>query len=243
MNKGEYGQRFTDKKLVEYYEEKEYGHGEYYALIWSIEKEILKGALKSRKDKDLDYLDFACGTGRVLSFVEKYTKNSKGIDISNEMLKIAKERTSKSSLEKRDILKDPLVDKYDLITSFRFFLNTEDDLRDKILIQLRDSLKEDGLLIFSIQGNTFSFRSFTLFFNNLFRKKRKMKQMSFGDVENMLKRGGMRVVRCYGIGLLPKPLYKLRLLRKCLFSLDRGFSKVRLLGYVSHTLVFLAEKK
>ena len=41
-------------------------------LIWEIEKDILRSIIFDRQIKRNKYLDFACGTGRLLSFLEKY---------------------------------------------------------------------------------------------------------------------------------------------------------------------------
>ena len=66
------------------------------------------------------YLDFACGTGRLLSFLENNFAASTGVDISKDMLNIAEKYRKKSELICGDITREHLLDgrKYDIFTAF-----------------------------------------------------------------------------------------------------------------------------
>jgi len=93
------------KAKAKYYENKEYSNISYYSYIWRIEKDYLNILSKEFKKNSRDsgkirYLDFACGTGRVISFLENYMDISIGIDISNDMLEIARKKVKKSKNSK-----------------------------------------------------------------------------------------------------------------------------------------------
>lgn len=136
-----------------------YRSGSYENKIWCLEKEIiLNKILKNKKIKK--YIDFACGTGRLISVLENYSLESIGIDVSESMLEEARKKLKKSSLIEINVLEDNSMDEKfkesDLITAFRFFLNAEPQLRTQAINKLSQYLAQDGLLIFNIHGNKYS---------------------------------------------------------------------------------------
>lgn len=71
------------------------------------------------------------------------TSESVGLDLAEEMLAVAQQKVKKTKLLRGDILEDPdIMDFYDVITAFRFFLNIEPELgkriRDSLACRLRD---------------------------------------------------------------------------------------------------------
>jgi len=100
------------------------------------------------------YLDFACGTGRITSIFEKYLPDSMGVDISENMVSVAKEKCNKTTFVIKDITNEALeTEPFDLISSFRFFGNAQDDLRAAVLKKLNSLLKKDGILIVNNHRN------------------------------------------------------------------------------------------
>src|SRR5207249_2994067 len=105
-----------------------YRQGTSDEAIWGIERDFLAGLIRRQKSRwgNCSYLDFACGTGRVISFVEALVSSSLGIDTSEEMLRVAAKKVQRSELLCIDITERvDLEGTYDLITAFRFFLNAE----------------------------------------------------------------------------------------------------------------------
>ena len=128
-------------------------------MIWEKEKQILDALISHWLDSRKCYLDFACGTGRVLSHLEKRFTESTGIDISEDMLKCASSSVSSSTLICGDLTRDPnLVNgKYDCITAFRFFLHSQQSLRYEAMHVLSEKLRDrNSILIFNIHGNRYS---------------------------------------------------------------------------------------
>jgi ubiquinone/menaquinone biosynthesis C-methylase UbiE len=235
MNKN-YNKKFIERSVVERYESIEYNPDSYYAMIWDLEKEYLLSEIKRLDKSNINYLDFACGTGRVISFLENYVESSIGIDVSEEMLNLAKSKTKRSTLLKQDILECPLTEKYNLITAFRFFLNAEEQLREAALTELRKCMKKDAMLIISIHGNKRSFRYIVYIINLLLGKK--LNQLSYRDVESLLSRNGFRIDNYTGIGVMPKYLYRFKLIRGFVHSFDRILYKNSYLKRYSHTMLF-----
>ncbi|MFW6025680.1 MAG: class I SAM-dependent DNA methyltransferase [Candidatus Woesearchaeota archaeon] len=240
-DKKNYKERFKNDAIVKYYDNKEYHKHSYYSLIWELEKEILFKEISNFSKSHIDYLDFACGTGRVISFLENYVATSIGVDISKNMLNAAENKVKTSKLIQRDIIKNPLNQKFDVITSFRFFLNAENNLRKGVLKEIKKMMKTDSIFIFSIHGNKYSFRCFTFLLNSILFGK-KLNQMSYFDVVELLDKEGFVILNYYGLGFLPKFLYRLKIFNKILFSIDKMLAKINILRMFSHNLIFVVKK-
>ena len=127
------------------------------ALMWSIEQRVMKNIIGSfLAGKDVDYLDFACGTGRVLAFMEKETQSATGVDISKSMLEVARENVTRAEVIEGDLTRATVLPgrEFDLITAFRFFPNAEDQLRQDAMNALAKRLKPGGFLVFNNHKNT-----------------------------------------------------------------------------------------
>ena len=95
-----YAQRFQDRNDVESYERVEYAANSYSTRMWQLQQPILKqilSACRNGRKTPTQLLDFACGTGRVLSFIESLVDQSEGVDISPEMVAVARQRCGKSN--------------------------------------------------------------------------------------------------------------------------------------------------
>jgi len=167
--KRDYRKSHLSAEQATFYESNVYSTNTFYFTLWEREKEILiKFIRKYLAVVDINYLDFACGSGRIISFLEKKVKKSIGVDVSENMLNIARSKIEKSELIKGDVtkVKKLIKGEFNLITCFRFFLNDQDNLRHEVLDFLCEKLSRDGILILNIHGNKCSLR----FFSILFRK-------------------------------------------------------------------------
>ncbi len=121
-------------------------------FLWSREQGVILRILdKYFAGKDIDLLDFACGTGRITSFLENRVKTSTGVDVSDSMLAVAREKLRRTEIIEADITTENALDgrTFNLITAFRFFLNAEPELRSAAIKALAELLDEDGYLVFN----------------------------------------------------------------------------------------------
>ena len=109
-------------------------------LDWLVEQRLLAGVLRSAgSSAPGPAADFACGTGRVLEFLGLYFPAPVGIDVSPDMLALARARCPRAKLILGDVTTMPSLapGPFDLITAFRFFLNAEPPLRSEVLAWMR----------------------------------------------------------------------------------------------------------
>ncbi len=100
------------------------------------------------------YLDFACGTARITSTVSAFARESYGVDISASMLEQARRKCPHVRFVHADITREaPQLGKFSLVTSFRFFGNAQQELRQAVLKPLSDMLEPGGLLIINSHRN------------------------------------------------------------------------------------------
>jgi SAM-dependent methyltransferase len=154
---------FVSEKETNNYDNVVYTEGSASDLLWQLEKPVLEEIVKKikQKTKRVNYLDFACGTGRIISFVEDKVDSATGIDISGAMLSQAAKRVRKATLLCKDITSDvdDIEGQYDLITTFRFILNAESDLRRVAMRQLAKRLKgPQSRLVVNVHGNPLSYK-------------------------------------------------------------------------------------
>jgi len=224
-------------------------------LIYELEKEVLVHIFKEAGSSDKDLMDFACGTGRWTRFIEEYFSSSIGVDISGQMIELAKTKCRRSKLVVTDITSDSVDQgligrQFDVITTFRFFKNAQEQLRRSALGALRDYLKDDGVMIFDVHLNSWSFMGLLARLISVLGLKKILKTgeltvrtMSLGDVKRMFADGGFEIVDYWGMGVLPgRSNYTLlpwRLLRR----LEGWFTNKKVFRGISYNLLVLARKK
>jgi len=121
-------------------------------FLWSREQKIILKILeKYFKGRDIHLLDFACGTGRITSFLEDRVKTSTGVEVSGSMLAIARRKLKRTEIIEADITAENVLRgrKFNLITAFRFFVNAEPALRCSAMQALAGLLSEDGYFVFN----------------------------------------------------------------------------------------------
>jgi SAM-dependent methyltransferase len=109
------------------------------------ERKILDKLL-SKKDELV--LDLACGSGRLLNYADF------GVDGSQEMIKIAKEKYPDKEIFYSDAEKLPFeINSIDTIISFHFFMHLDKEKMIKILSECSRVLRPGGRLIFDIPSS------------------------------------------------------------------------------------------
>lgn len=150
------------------------------------------------------YLDFACGTGRVLEVGSQHFLNSTGIDVSEDMLSVARSRVPEATILCGDVTKGPLASdkQFDCVSLFRFLLNAERELCMEVLHWLAEHMPPGGILIANNHMNLASFRGVATWLSTtLLRTNHNF--LSRNTVIEMLSQAGFRVVEWSGYRILP----------------------------------------
>jgi SAM-dependent methyltransferase len=222
---------FATRPIAEYedYTTSHQGAGEKYhkrfvsnpgrALMWDLEQAALRdliGALKPRRA-----LDFACGTGRIASFVEKAFPDLAidGIDISESMLEQARKkggRTEYRLMDTQQAISFYGEHHFDLVLAFRFFPNAEATLRRRIAADLARLVSNGGALIINNHRNFWS----TSYLARRLRGERPIGALN-SDIEGLFTEQGFRVVRKLSLGVWPQgEMHALMLPWKAVRSLE-----------------------
>jgi SAM-dependent methyltransferase len=175
------------------------------ALDWDLEQRILDRIFAhDLAARPTCALDFACGTGRVLRYLESRIPLTIGVDIAEEMVAYARPRCPDSRLVKHDVTAGPHPDlpaSVDVVTAFRFFLNAEPDLRRDVLAWIRSVLGTGGTLIANFHLNPRSLRGRYLLLR--WRGRPRTAMVSPREADQLLADAGFDVLARYGYEYLP----------------------------------------
>ena len=107
----EYSKRFQSGEAAEHYDEAVYAPASRDSFIWSLQKEYLtRLAASLRQDRgSLRYLDFACGTGRVLEALQPFGTAVDAVDIAEAMAERARRRVPSARVAVGDVLEMPEI--------------------------------------------------------------------------------------------------------------------------------------
>jgi len=245
-----YSTRFQNQTDVEAYEHGEYGPASYSSQVWQWQRPVVEQIIRDfrqNRPQPVRLLDFACGTGRVLSSIESLADFVEGVDISENMVKLARTKCLKAKLSVGDILSQPklLTGQYDIITAFRFLLNVEPIIRERVLRKLREViLAPGGLLMLNVHGNSRSLRHPAIVWRRWRERSHPsnamLNEMSPHETQALLNASGFRIVRQFGFGMLPPTLYRTPL-RKTAAAADRLFAGENLWRNVSIDMMFVCE--
>lgn len=244
-NKYDYRTSHMDKKKVVSYDQ-QFELNKYRAMIWKKESNILKKIVKYKFNNNVNnFLDFACGSGRILNFLSSKTNQSTGLDISKEMINLADDKKSSSvKLIEGDITNDSKLlnnEKYDLITAFRFFPNAQQDLRNQSMKALANHLKDTGLLIFNNHKNHTSF--IYAIARLIGRKKVHMSSMKHDEVLSIINKYGLEIKEIHHMGLIPayEKFYPLPI--SIISVLEDFFSKFSIFRYFAFNIIYVCKLK
>ena len=173
-------------------------------LEWLVEQRLLGRILNYvRSSQPGSVADFACGTGRVLEFLDHRFPAPIGIDISPDMLKLAHTRCPQARLILGDVTTAPGLapGPFDLITAFRFFLNAEAPLRREVLACMRASLRPGGLVVANFHLNPASLRG--TYLRARTNPAERIPMMRIADARELLADNGFAVRQILGYSYLP----------------------------------------
>ena len=204
-----YGAHFRAEDEAVKYEAKEYAAESYPTLLWQIEQEQLRKIIQvlHQRTRRPRVLDFACGTGRITSFLEQYFDRIVGVDTSAAMLGIASRRVTQAQLVQGDLTSGGVLrdGQFDLITAFRFFANAEPALRASAVARLGSLLKDSSsLLVFNNHGNLLSHKLVAAPIHLAKRRGRRHESgnyMTHGQVVRLAEGAGLRIEGVLGYGM------------------------------------------
>lgn len=248
-NTADYREVHMSAQVAEGYDKVLFAEGSFANLVWLREQEFLRKVLNEHRAKleHIDYLDFACGTGRIIAFVEPMVDNATGLDISQAMLDGARHVVRCATLQRGDITSDDSLapGPFDLITAFRFVLNAQPPLRKQVLMTLSRRLRGPGsILIFNMHGNRWSYLALRILLDAVcFWKKRSGERnyMSIRECRRLADECGLTIERIGVDGFVSPIALRVLPFRACLW-LDRAIGRIPLLNRLGMDVVLVCRR-
>ncbi len=212
-------------------------------FMWDLEKYVLDNVLDGFINNPT-HLDFACGSGRIISYLKDRTEQPIGVDLSASMLKKAINNNPELKFIQGDITKEDILlgKKFDLITAFRFFPNAEPELRKDALKKIFKLLKDDGLLVINNHKNKHLWRRLKKIF------KSTAYSLDKNDLEALLEEMGFQVRNSYNVVVSPielllpsnkkawHPLYGL------LLRIEKAFIEPKMFSLFARNIIYVCKK-
>jgi predicted TPR repeat methyltransferase len=215
----------------------------YRAMVWRLEQRALDQIVRQHLNgAEIDLLDFACGTGRILGHLKGRVRSATGVDVSSAMMEPARKAAPDAELIEADLTqRDVLNDRqFNLITAFRFFPNAEPDLRRAVFQVLARHLGKSGVLVFNNHKNRNSLRRRI---SRLTGREVRRGTMSHQEVEELLGGVGLRVVQQIPLANLPvsekHPLLPVSLVE----PIERGLSRIPALSGVAQHIIYVCARR
>lgn len=183
------------------------------------------------------YLDFACGTGRILDLGARAFADATGIDVSGPMLAEARAKVPTAAIVQADVLDQPVdVGRFDVITLFRFILRAG-ELREGVLAWLRTVIADDGTLIVNNHRNALSHRGVTYRIQTTLSPNGFEEELlTDREVEQILGRAGFEIVERFGFGGFPSWRNRLLLDPKRLLALETRWTRSPLARFTKNRI-------
>lgn len=174
------------------------------AAMWELEKPLLQDIFQNLAPRRA--LDFATGTGRIVSELEKCLPDCEfhGTDISEDMLAIARAQCKRVTLhliDGRRALEVCGREAFDVVSAFRFFPNADRQLREDAADQIAGLTKPGGYVVVNNHRSfwSISYLAMRAVGNN---------DGSYGsrnvDIKKLFLDRGFSCVRSYSLGVWPQ---------------------------------------
>jgi len=218
-----------------------YATDSWSAFQWEREQQVLDAILQ-RWDPHapISLLDFACGTGRIVGYLESKVSYSTGVDVSEPMLAEARRRLRRTRLIDGDITREDVLrgETFNLITAFRFFANAQPDLRAEAMQALAERLAPDGLLVLNNHHNLGS-PYMRLLRMHLRGRVAGFRFLAPKEMRRLVDDAGLRVVDTYGVGFLHVP--RVRIPRPALRIVENRLSRIQWLSRYADDLILVCK--
>jgi ubiquinone/menaquinone biosynthesis C-methylase UbiE len=226
--------------------------------IFRLENVMLRDLFRRLRSSDpnTNYLDFACGTGRIIAVFKDLIRTKVGVDTSAGQLAVAREKVPDAEFIHGNVVTDPALlggRRFDLITSFRLLLNLEPENRIPILRALRELLTPDGYLIVDNHMNRYSVLGLTaLLAHKVLRVPKKplvppgrrgiISTMSEREVRGALAAAGLQVVEVRRLFVLPGHKSFLLLPTRWLVPVESFLSRVPMTNRLSKNQIYVCRR-
>ena len=214
------------------------------ATIWGLEQRLLLRIMREYfPGGPPTYLDFACGTGRILGLLSPYSASALGVDVSASMLSVARRSGMPAQFVQLDITRDDKLGdrRFDLITAFRFFANAESELREAALSTLATHLSPTGVLVFNNHKNAGSLRN--RLGSAIRRIQRRPRQhpgaMSDDEARALVTHAGLRVHQVHHSAVLPFSDNTSWLPKATITSMELALSALPATQCIARNLVYI----
>ena len=242
-----YSDKYQSAASAKDYEQRIYAAGGGSEALWKIEQQVMDRLLARYcpRHREAEALDFACGSGRILKYLQPRTKSLIGVDISAAMLELAQEKVGEGvKLICTDIVARPesIPGDRDLVTAFRFLLLAEAPLRAACIAELAQKVKTPGgVMILNSHGNPFSFRAIASLRNRLLGRE-PLPKFSIGDMRKLAQACGLRIIGASGMGFVPGALVRL-LPARLVNWIERILADKPIIWRLGTNLFFICERK
>jgi SAM-dependent methyltransferase len=212
------------------------------SYMHEMESRIVRRAVPALFDGPIPrYLDFACGTGRMTSVFEPMAETAFGIDVSESMVSQARGKCPRTQFRIHDITQSPPdIAPVDLVSSFRFFGNANDDLRVAVLDALNRLLLPGGYLVVNDHRNPQAIHHL------LYRLTggTETVDLSYFKMRRLLRAAGFAIQRSYGIGwwIVRSGLARQEMLDSALGRFLEPVSRLPFLAPICTDMVIVARK-
>ena len=208
------------------------------AIIWELEQRAMDDVVRRFfADRPIRHLDFACGTARIVCYLEDRAIQSTGVDVSPSMLEVARANVRKAEILHADLTRENVLGQrqFDLITAFRFFPNAEPALRRDAMAALVKHLAPGGYIVFNNHTNQSSM------LNRLCRLlcRGGTLGMTQAEVDELVAAAGLKIEKVYPIGLMPATERHLFMPRQVLRAIERMASACGVFRGLSQNLIFV----
>lgn len=226
--------------------------------IFRLEHILLRDLFRRLRSSDPNtaYLDFACGTGRIIEVFKDLIRTKVGVDTSPGQLAVAHAKVPDAEFVQGNVVTDPGLlgsRKFNLITSFRLLLNLEPENRVPILKALRNLLAGDGYLIVDNHMNRHSILGLTaLFAHKVLRVPKKplvppgrrgiISTMSESEMRVALAAAGLYVEEVHRIFVLPGHKAFQLLPTRWLVPVEAFLSRIPVANRVSKNQIYVCRR-
>jgi SAM-dependent methyltransferase len=226
--------------------------------IFELENTILRDLFRRFRSSDPDtaYLDYACGTGRILAVFKDLIRTKTGMDTSAGQLSIARQKVPDAEFIEGNVVTDPGLlgsRRFSFITSFRLLLNLEPGNRAPILRALGNLLTPEGYLIVDNHMNRYSLLGLTaLFAHKVLRVPKKplvppgrrgiISTLSESEMRRVLAEAGLEAVEVHRIFILPGHNQFQLLPTRWLVPVEAFLSRVPVVNWLSKNQIYVCRR-
>jgi SAM-dependent methyltransferase len=172
--------------------------------MWLLEREEIRRIFTDIAPRRV--MDFATGTGRIVSELEKSLPSCEfhGIDISRDMLAMARTKCSRTTfheMDGRQALDEFGKEAFDVVSAFRFFPNADPALREDAADQIAELTRSGGSVVLNNHRSFWSIPYMAM-------RGMGNSDGSFGtpntEIKSLFVARGFSCVRRYSLGVWPQ---------------------------------------